>query len=146
MDLGEDRLDVVAEAPARVVALELADVGDPPAVVADARSVGELEAQLAPCDPLAGLDRLEHRAVGVPPAAHVVDGGLARGALELDDRLDEVGRVDVVADLLAAVAEDRVALARDGALHQVGEEAVKLRAGVVWAGQAAAAKAHRRDL
>ena len=54
--------------------------------------------------------------------------------------------MDVVADLLAAVAEDRVALARDGALHQVGEEAVKLRAGVVWAGQAAAAKAHRRDL
>ena len=54
--------------------------------------------------------------------------------------------MDVVAHLLAAVAEDRVGLAGHRAPHQVGEEAVQLRAGVVGAGQAAAAEADRRHL
>ena len=52
-----------------------------------------------------------------------------------------VHRVDVVADLLALVAEDLVFAAFEVALHQVAEEAVQLDAGVVRAGQAAAAQA-----
>ena len=54
--------------------------------------------------------------------------------------------MDVVAHLLAPVAEDRVGLAGHRALHQVGEEAVQLRAGVLGAGQAAAAEADRRHV
>ncbi len=51
--------------------------------------------------------------------------------------------MDVVADLLAAVAEDRVGLAGHRAAHQVGEEAVQLGRRVVGPGEAPAAKAHR---
>jgi hypothetical protein len=49
--------------------------------------------------------------------------------------------VDVVAHLLALVAEDPVLAALEVALDQVAEEAVELDAGVVGPGQAAAAQA-----
>ena len=49
--------------------------------------------------------------------------------------------VDVVADLLALVAEDAVGAALEAALDEVAEEAVQLDAGVVGAGEAAAAEA-----
>ena len=42
------------------------------------------------------------------------------------ERGHEVGAVDVVADLLTVVAEDRVRLAGHRAPHQVGEEPVEL--------------------
>ena len=61
--------------------------------------------------------------------------------MESRERRDEIGGVDVVAHLLAAVAEHGVRLAGHRAAHQIGEEAVQLRARVVGAGQAAAAKA-----
>ena len=54
------------------------------------------------------------------------------------DRPQHVARVDVVADLLALVAEDPVGRARQRHLHQIGEEAVQLDAAVLRAGQAAA--------
>src|SRR5680860_280832 len=77
-------------------------------------------------------------------AADVVDGGGAGGGVESGEGGDQVGAVDVVAHLLAGVAEDGVGGAGRGALHQVGEEAVQLGAGVLGAGQAAAAEADRR--
>ena len=49
--------------------------------------------------------------------------------------------MDVVAHLLALVAEDLVFAPFDVALHQVAEEAVQLDAGVIRAGEAAAAQA-----
>ena len=52
--------------------------------------------------------------------------------------------MDVVAHLLALVAEDLVFAAFEVALHQVAEKAVQLDAGVVRAGQAAAAQAAGR--
>ena len=61
-----------------IVGLERAQVADPPAVVALARLVAQLPAQLAAGDPLAELDRLQHRAVAAPAAADVVDGAAAR--------------------------------------------------------------------
>ena len=54
--------------------------------------------------------------------------------------------MDVVAHLLAPVPEHGVGLAGDRAAHQVGEEAVELRAGVVGAGQAAAAERDGRHV
>ena len=48
--------------------------------------------------------------------------------------------MDVVADLLALVAEDAIRRAGHRALHEVGEKAVQHGAGVVWPGQAAAAE------
>ena len=57
-------------------------------------------------------DRFQHRAVAVPAAAGVVDLAGPRGLVELPEHVDQVAGVDVVADLLALVAEDRVGLAR----------------------------------
>ena len=54
---------------------------------------------------------------------------------------DEIGAVDIVANLFLLVAEDGVWSFGDGALHEVGEKAVELRARVIRAGEAAAAKA-----
>ena len=61
--------------------------------------------------------------------------------------MDEAGHVlgvDVVAHLLALVAEDRVLAPFQVAFHQVAEETVQFDAGMVRAGQAAAAQAAGR--
>ena len=50
--------------------------------------------------------------------------------------------VNVVADLFALVAEHAIRFAGRGAFHQVGKEAVKLRAGVRGASETTAAEAH----
>jgi hypothetical protein len=54
--------------------------------------------------------------------------------------------MDVVAHLLAGIAEDRVGRARHRALHEIGQKAMELRARVLRARQAAAAEAHRGHL
>src|SRR5688500_20216283 len=87
-----------------MVALEIAVVGEPPAVVADPLLVGHRPVELAAGDPLADLDCLEHRAVGEAPATEVVDGGAAARAVELQAGACQVRGVDVVAYLLFAVA------------------------------------------
>ncbi len=56
-------------------------------------------------------------------------------------RRDQIGRMDVVAHLLAAIAEHGVVLARHRAAHQVREEPVQLRARVIRTCEAAAAEA-----
>ncbi len=60
------------------------------------------------------------------------------------ERRHQIGGVDVVADLLAAVAEHRVRLAGHRAAHEVGQEAVKLRPGMVGPGEATPPEAHGR--
>src|SRR5205807_10103481 len=91
----------------------------------------------------AQFDRLEHRAVAGPPAADVVDGGWPRRPVKGLEGCDEIGSVDVVAHLLAAIPEHRVALAGHRAAHQVGEESVQDRASVVGPSQASPAEADR---
>src|SRR5207248_1146252 len=123
-----------------------AEVADPPAVIPHPCPIAQLPLELAPGDLLAELDRLEHRAVAGAAAADVVDGCDARALAELVEGGDEIGTVDVVAHLLAAVAEDGVGPRGDDAAHQVSEEAVQLGAGVVRPRQAAAAEADRRNV
>src|SRR5687768_15012976 len=76
-------------------------------------------------------------------AANVVDRAGARCAENMPERVDKIERVDVVANLLALVSEDCVRAARDAALDEICEEAVKLGAGVRGARQTAAAKYSR---
>jgi len=59
VDLAQDAADVVTQLPVGIVGLERAEVGDPPAVVADAVVVGQRVVQRAPGDRLARLDRLD---------------------------------------------------------------------------------------
>ncbi len=97
-----------------------------------------------PLSPSTSPERLEDAAGIRLPAAEVVD--LARRG-RVDERLDEAGdveAVDVVADLLALVAEDPVLAPLEVALHEVAQEAVQLDAAVVRPGQAAAAEAAGR--
>ena len=49
--------------------------------------------------------------------------------------------MNVVAHLLALVAEHLVGSSADDALHQVGEEAVQLRSRVIWSSEAASTEA-----
>ncbi len=69
--------------------------------------------------------------VRLAAAAEVVDGCGARAAMEGVEGADDVAAVDVVAHLLALVAEDRVRRPGDRAAHQVGQEAVQLGARVL---------------
>ncbi len=71
-------------------------------------------------------ERLEDGAAVAASAAEIVDLAAARGRDERLDELRDVERVDVVAHLLALVAEDRVAPAFEIALHEVAQEAVQL--------------------
>ncbi len=80
-------------------------------------------------------DGFHHGAVAEAAAAHVVDFAGAGSDGEALESGDEVGGVDVVAHLLALVAEDVVGAARHSALHQVGQEAVQLGAAVAGSGK-----------
>src|SRR3954451_21783190 len=146
VDLLEDRLDPLGQLPAGIVPPELLQVADPPAVVADPRVGAEVPVELASGDPLTRLDRLEHRAVRLAAPAHVVDRGRTRGSMELEKRLDQVRRGDVVPHLLALVAVDRVVSTGDDALHQVGEEAMEPRPRVGGPRDAPATQANRRHV
>ena len=88
-------------------------------------------------------DGLQHRAIGEAAATDIVDLARARSIEEAPERVHQIEGMDVVADLLAVVAEDRVRLAADRAFDEIGEEAMQLRAGMAGPGQAAAAEAGR---
>src|SRR5450756_839197 len=76
-------------------------------------------------------------------AAHVVNLTGTRLEGELPERFDEVVAVDVVAHLLAFVAEHAIGAAGSSTFHEVGEKAVKFGARVRRAGKAATAKDRR---
>src|SRR5205085_5261590 len=61
VDLTQGLLEVVLELPLGIVAAELRQVGDPPAVVADAVAVPDRPLERPSRDPLAQRDRLAHR-------------------------------------------------------------------------------------
>ena len=103
---------------------ELADVADPPDMVTSPILFGVGPVQLLAADLLADLDRLQHRAVAVTPAAHVVDLPAARRLEELVEGTDQIVAVDVVPNLLPSIAEDGVGCAFDIAFHEVSQEAV----------------------
>src|SRR4029434_1506749 len=76
-------------------------------------------------------------------AAEIVDSGRSRRPVELEKRRADVVRVEVVTHLLALVAVDAVDAAFLDGPSEVGEEAMKLRRGVIGPGQASATEAHR---
>src|SRR5262249_50986925 len=125
VDVLQDAAQVVAVAPLGGVRPELAPGGDVPDVVGGAGPGAVGDACLAAADLLAQLDGLEDRAVAVARAADVVHLADARVAVEVPEGVDQVVTVDVVADLLALVAVDRVGLAVGDAVHQVRQEAVQ---------------------
>ena len=73
-------------------------------------------------------------------AAEVVDLAGARCGYEGSYEAGDVEGVNVVADLFSFVAEDAILAALEITFHEVAEEAVKFDAGVIGAGEAAAAE------
>ena len=86
------------------------------------------------------LESLEDRGAVRLTAAEVVNLARARGRDEGRHEARDVERVDVVAHLFALVAENLVFAALEVAFHEVAKKTVELDAGVVRAGEAAAAK------
>src|SRR5712692_2840230 len=76
--------------------------------------------------------------------ADIVNFTHARRANKFSKRFHEIEAVDVVADLLAFVAEDAIRTAADGTGHEIRKKPVQLSAGVRRTGQASAAKTNRR--
>ena len=80
----------------------------------------------------------------LPRAAEVVDGGGNRALVERHDRRADVVGVDVVADLLALVAEDPVGAPLSDRARDVREKAVQFGAGVIRPGQTPSPETHGR--
>src|SRR5262245_42804500 len=77
---------VVSVLPLGVVRLEVADVADPPDVVAGAGVVGDREVEPSAGDLLSEGNSLEHRAARVARAPDVVDGAGRGPAVEAPER------------------------------------------------------------
>src|SRR5580692_1049234 len=146
VDLAQNAVDVVCDVPAWVVELERLEIADPPAMVADPVGAVEAPCELTPCDLLAQVDRLQHRAVALASAADVVNSSGVRRAVKGRESSHQVSGVDVVAHLLAGIAKHGVGIAGHRAAHQIGEEPVQLRASVIWSCQTAATKADGGDV
>src|SRR5947209_10596183 len=99
--------------------LKFPNVTDPPDVIADSVIFLVRPSQLSPANFLTQLDRFQHRTVAVPAAADVVNLARARGANELNERIDQIVAVDVVAHLFAAVTKDSIGPTRHSADHKV---------------------------
>jgi hypothetical protein len=106
------------------VRTELADVADPPDVIALAVLVCISPFHLAAADFLAQRNGLQHRAVAVPASSHVVDFAGARVIVEVPKGVDQIVTMNVVPDLLGAVSKHLVGNPVYGAFHQVSQETV----------------------
>ena len=134
VDLPQDRLQVVLRPPAAgSAAPNSVEVADPPEVVADPRFVAERPAQLAAGDLLA--ERRSPRASSscCPGRRRCCRPRPRRGLVVEEQRRRRPGRRCGCCRAPACRCSRRPCsgVAGHGALHQVGEEAVQLRAGVV---------------
>ena len=140
MDFLEGGLQILGDTPAGIVRLYLIEVRDvayvvPSAVLVHVFVVHRLSGDGG--DAVEGLD--DRHGVG-PAAAEVIDLALARRGDEPAYQLNDVVAVDVVAHLLAFVAEHLVGTAFEVALDKIAQEAVQFHAAVLGACEAAAAQ------
>src|SRR5665213_4132798 len=86
------------------------------------------------------FDAFEQACGVVLAAAQVVNLAGAGGLGEMPEGVDHIMAVNLIADLFSLVAEDGVGAFVKGDVNQIVEEAVKLDAGMLRAGEASAAK------
>src|SRR4029077_2147365 len=89
-NLAQNSVEVVAHRPSGIMRLEPADITDPPDVITGTVGLAIGPLQLAASQALAFLDRLEHRAVAVTPAADVVHLAGTRNLEEMPERIHQV--------------------------------------------------------
>src|SRR5581483_3376645 len=86
------------------------------------------------------VDRFQNRKAVAAAAAQVVHLARSRAPVILEKQARDVPAMNLIANLFALVAPDRVFAAGDGADGDVSEVAVQLDRGVLRAGEAAAAE------
>ena len=106
--------------------LEFPDIGNPPNVIADA-----IPFRIRPIKPASGNIlakgyRFQHRTIAEAPTPNVVDFATAWRLKKMIERRDQIGTMDVVSNLLASIAKDRIRPSKRGALDQITQESVKL--------------------
>ena len=140
-DLADGFFEADGDVPGGIVGAHFAEVAVVANVVAEA-VFGDVSVNLFFAAEFCGEGESFQYRTGVTfPAAHIVNFTHAGGCEELFDESADVEGMDVVADLLARVAENFVFAAFKVAFDEVAEEAVEFDATVVGAGEAAAAEA-----
>src|SRR6185437_11422551 len=138
-DLVEDCRQRALDLPPRKMGAELGQIRDVADVVAAARLVAVLISKRMPAL-LQGSDRLQDGDAVGAAAAQVVDLAHARRGEELQEQFGRIVSVDLIPHLLAAVAMNPIGLAKHRAANDVIEVAMQRHAGVLRAGEAAAAE------
>src|SRR4029450_2353788 len=102
----ENFLQPVAKVPLRVMLAELADVADPPDVVADSVVLDIFPREFSSANFFAKLDRFEHRAVTIATSTDVINLSHARRPNERGEGFDQVVAVNVITHLPALLTDD----------------------------------------
>src|SRR5882762_4263860 len=136
----KDGIEAARHAPAGIMTLQFRQIRDVTDVIALARLLRVDPVDFTASQRFNPRNCFEHRDAVAAPSAEVVDLAGPRIARKLLERADHIEAVNIVAHLLALIAEDRVGMPRQGYLQQVGEEAMQLDAGVRRPGQAPAAE------
>ena len=139
IDLLEDLIEAFGEAPARIMALHVAQVADGAEVITHARLVDREPRHLLATESGDAVEGFQDGDAIGPAAAEIVDFADARLRGKGLNEARHVEGMDVVPHLLALVTVDFVQSAFDVALDEVTEEAVQLDTAVIGAGETAAA-------
>ena len=117
MNLDEYVVETVSVRPLRIVLLEPPDIADVPDVIANPIVLRERIVHFLAGHLLTGLDRFLHRAIAMAAAPRIVNLGDPRVLAEVPEHVDEVARMDVVANLFSFIAKYCVRLGFDVTLH-----------------------------
>ena len=141
MDLAENIVERFGDVPLRVLRAHLAEIADIADVIPFPILIDVLVAHLLSADRGNAVERLEDAARITAAAADIVDFAAARVAIERLDESGDVVRMDVVAHLLAKVAEHFVGALFQVAAHEITQKSVQFDAAMVRPGEATAAEA-----
>lgn len=136
-DLADGFGEADGDVPRWVVGFHFPEVAVVADVVADAVLFHIGEGLFLSGEGFGDLEGFEDRAGVLFSAAEIVDLCDARGFAEFPHEAGHIFAVDVIAHLLAFVAENLVFAAFEIAFHEVAEESVEFHAGVVRASEAA---------
>jgi len=121
---GNDILERPGDPPVGEVTLELSQVGDVADVIAQAVPIVVAPVNLVAADVCNQSNALQYRSSVGAPSPEVVDLSRPRRLDEGLESPDDVVAVDLVAHLLALVAEYGVRLARHGNVNEIRQETV----------------------
>ena len=139
-NLFQNSIERASNTPIWIVRAEFGQVRDVTDVVALAVLVDILPVHLLATHPLEFGDGFEHGNAVLAAAAEVVDLSAARTCRKFLDRTHYVVAMNIVADLLALVAENGIGATGNRHFHEVGKKTVKFDARMRRPGEASPAE------